>query len=43
MFGIDAKWRENLAYAAPMDSFSNCSKSRMSVDRESMSLVRENE
>jgi len=41
--GIDAKRRENLVHAAPMDSFSNCSKSRMSVGRESMRSVRENE
>ena len=43
MSGIDAKRRENLAHAAPMDSFSNYSKLRMSVGRESMHLVRENE
>ena len=43
MSGIDAKRRENLAHAAPMDSFSNCSKSRMSIGRESMRSVRENE
>jgi hypothetical protein len=40
--GLDAKRRKNLAQAAPMDS-SNCSKSRMSVGRESMRSVRENE
>jgi hypothetical protein len=32
-----------LAHAAPIDSFSNCSKSRMSIGRESMRSVRENE
>jgi len=32
--GLDAKSRKNLAQAAPMDSSSNCSKSRMSVGRE---------
>ena len=41
--GLDAKRRKNLAQAAPMDSSSNCSKSRMSVGRESMCSVRENE
>ena len=41
--GIDAKRCKNLAQAAPMDSFSNCSKSRMSIGREFMRLVRENE
>lgn len=40
---LDAKRRKNLAQAAPMDTFSNCSKSRMSVGREFMCLVRENE
>ena len=40
--GLDAKRRKNLAQAAPMDS-SNCSKLRMSVGRESMRSVRENE
>ena len=40
--GLDAKRRKNLAQAAPMDSSSNCSKSRMSVGRESMRSVREN-
>ena len=40
---LDAKRRENLAQAAPVDSFCNCSKARMSVGRESMRLVRENE
>ena len=40
---LDAKRRKNLAQAAPMDSSSNCSKSRMSVGRESMHSVRENE
>jgi hypothetical protein len=33
---LDAKRRNNLAHAAPMDSFSNCSKLRMSVGRDSM-------
>ena len=41
--GLDAKRRKNLAHAAPMDSFSNCSKLRMSIGRESMRSVRENE
>ena len=41
MSAIDAKRRENLAHAAPKDS-SNCSKSRMSIGRESMHSVREN-
>ena len=41
--GLDAKRRKNLAQAAPMDSSSNCSKSRMSVGRESRRSVRENE
>ena len=41
--GLDAKRRKNLAQAAPIDSFSNCSKSRMSIGREFMRLVRENE
>jgi hypothetical protein len=40
---LDAKRRKNLAQAAPMDSFSNCSKSRMSIGREFMHLMRENE
>ena len=40
--GLDTKRHNNLAQAAPMDS-SNCSKSRMSVGRESMRPVRENE
>jgi hypothetical protein len=40
---IDAKTIKNLAQAAPMDSFSNCSKLRMLVGRESMHSVRENE
>ena len=39
---LDAKRRKNLAQAAPIDSFSNCSKSRMSISREFMHLVREN-
>ena len=41
--GLDAKRHKNLAQAAPMDSFSNYSKSRMSIGREFMRLVRENE
>ena len=40
--GLDAKRRKNLAQAAPIDSFSNCSKSRMSIGREFMRLIREN-
>ena len=40
---LDAKRRKNLAHAAPMDSFSNCSKLRMSIGRESMRSVRKNE
>ena len=40
--GLDAKRRKNLAQAAPIDS-SNCSKSRMSIGREFMHLMRENE
>ena len=39
---LDAKRRKNLAQGAPMDS-SNCSKSRMSIGREFMRLMRENE
>ena len=39
---LDAKRRKNLAQAAPIDS-SNCSKSRMSIGREFMRLMRENE
>jgi hypothetical protein len=42
-FGSHAKRCENLAHAAPMDSFSNCSKPRMSIGRESMHPVSENE
>ena len=41
--GLDVKRRKNLAQAAPIDSFSNCSKSRMSIGREFMHLMRENE
>ena len=41
--GLDAKMHKNLAQTAIMNSFSNCSKSRMSVGRESMCSVRENE
>ena len=40
---LDAKRHKNLAQAAPMDSFSNCSKSSMSIGREFMHLLRENE
>ena len=40
---IDAKTTKNLAQAAPIDPFSNCSKSRMSIGREFMRLMRENE
>jgi hypothetical protein len=40
--GLDAKRHESLAHAAAMDS-SNCSKSRMSIGREYMRSVRENE
>ena len=40
---LDAKRCKNQAQAAPMDSFSNCSKSRMSIGREFMRLVRQNE
>ena len=39
--GLDAKRHKNLAQAAPIDSFSNCSKSRMSIGREFMHLMRE--
>ena len=39
--GLDAKRCKNLAQAAPIDSFSNCSKSRMSIGREFMHLMRE--
>ena len=38
--GLDAKRRKNLAQAAPMDSFSNCLKSRISIGREFMRLSR---
>ena len=41
-FGVDAKRHKNLAQAALMDSY-NCSKSRMSIDREFMRVVSENE
>ena len=41
--GLDAKRHKNLAQDAPIDSFSNCSKSRMSIGREFMRLMRENE
>ena len=40
---LDAKRHKNLAQAAPMDSVSNCSKSRMSIGMEFMRLMRENE
>ena len=40
--GLDAKRHKNLAHDAPMDS-SDCSKSRMSISKESMRSVRENE
>ena len=40
---LDAKRRKNLAQAAPIVSFSNCSKSRMSIGREFMHLMRKNE
>ena len=43
MSGLDAKRRKNLAQAAPIDSLSNCSKLRMSIGREFMCLVGENE
>ena len=42
-FGLDAKMCKNIAQAAPMDSFSSCSKSRMSVGRESVRSVNEND
>ena len=41
--GIDAKRHKNLAQAAPMDSFSNCTKSRISIGRDFTRLVCENE
>ena len=41
--GQDAKRHKNLAQAAPIDSFSSCSKLRMSIGREFMRLMRENE
>ena len=41
--GLDAKRHKNLAQAAPIDSFSNYSKSRKSIGREFMRLMRENE
>ena len=41
--GLDAKRRKNLAQAAPMDSFPNCLKLRISIGREFMRLSRENE
>ena len=36
--GHEAKRRENLAHAAPMDSFSNCSNARISLRREASSM-----
>ena len=41
--GLDVKRCKNLAQAAPMDSFSNCLKSRISIGREFMRLSRESE
>jgi len=41
--GLDAKRRKNLAHAAPKNSFSNFSKSRMSLGREFLCAERENE
>ena len=41
--GLVAKKRKNLAQAAPMDSSSDCLKSRISIGREFMHLSRENE
>ena len=41
--GLDAKRHKNLAQAAPMDSFSTYSILRMSIGREFMCSVRENE
>jgi hypothetical protein len=43
MSGLDAKRCEILALSAPKDSFSNCSKLRMSIGRVSMHSVRRNE
>jgi hypothetical protein len=40
--GLDVKKRKNLAQAAPIDS-SNCSKLRISICREFMHLMKENE
>ena len=40
---LDAERRKNLAQGAPMDSFPNCSKSRMSIGREFMRAVSKNE
>ena len=40
---LDAKRCMNQAQAAPMDSFSNCLKSRISIGREFMRLSRESE
>jgi len=41
--GLDAKRFENLAQAAPMDSFSNCSNARISPRRDASSDKEENE
>ena len=41
--GLDAKRHKNLGQAAPMDSSSDCLKSRISIGREFMHLSRENE
>jgi len=40
---LDAKRCKNLAHAAPIDSFSNCSNLRIYISRESMHSERENE
>jgi hypothetical protein len=40
---LDAKRREDLVHAAPMDSFCNCSKLRKSIGRVPMRSIRENE
>ena len=37
--GLDAKMHKNLAQTAIMNSFSNCSKSRMPIHREFMRVV----
>ena len=41
--GHEAKRRENLAHAAPMVSFSNCSNARISLQREASWDEEENE